>query len=86
MTTCDSVEFHHEVLASAYAQASKEPLTEHPVLKLHGDMPATERTGLRPDSCTRTSQTASCSKVRRLCAWMIVLCIWRVVTLDARRE
>jgi hypothetical protein len=45
MTTCDSVEMHHLLLSTEYQKACGHALTLHPVLKLHGNMDATDRTG-----------------------------------------
>jgi ATP-dependent RNA helicase DDX31/DBP7 len=46
MSSCDGVEFHHELLGSFWAAALGAPLLPRgtPLLKLHGDLPQAQRT------------------------------------------
>jgi hypothetical protein len=55
LTTCDSVEFHHALISSAYHAASGLALIEHPIFKLHGDMLPGERTGVIPTAALLSS-------------------------------
>lgn len=48
VTTCDSADFHHEIMSCGFAAALGHPLIEHPVFKLHGDLDAATRTGAAP--------------------------------------
>ena len=39
MSSCDGVEFHHQLLQGAYKHAAGWPLLTCPIWKLHGNLP-----------------------------------------------
>ena len=39
MSSCDGVEFHHQLLQGAYKHAAGRPLLTCPIWKLHGNLP-----------------------------------------------